>query len=333
MSNIMDKLLAEEKEAEAMMYGDKEEAPSEEALSPEQEEEVSAPEGESTEAESEAEVAGESEKPKRVNWKKRFIGYKSATDDTLRELRERNHYLENQQGILKTQLNELSTALQTFKAEAESKKDPFEGVFSQEDVDLLGPEALAAMKKAALATKSKEESSQSSAELKALKAELNQIKQQEKARQQARAKKESDDSLESMKVKLAKMIPQFEAIDSDPNFTEFLNDLDSHSDHIRLDLFSNAVNQRDVAGAARFYKEYAQLSQSKESFLDDYVTPAGDGATQSDPQARGKKHFHVSEYESFMDDLTKGKYKGREKEAQKLEMMFDKAFMEDRIYE
>jgi uncharacterized phage infection (PIP) family protein YhgE len=333
MSNIMEKLLKEEKEAEELLYGQSEENPSEtEAPSPEVEEEETAPVEESSETSEETKDKTDP-KPKRENWKKRYIGYKSSTDKTIRDLRLEVHDYHDRFKALEAKYNNLVEQYTKIRDEIESARDPFEGVFSQDDIDTLGPEALEAMKKAALATKVKEATD--SSEVTELREEINRLKKAEQERKAAARAEEDDKSLRDLQARLERMIPKFSQIDNDPGFGEWLNDLDEASGQLKIDLLTNAVNSRDVVGVARFYKEYSEsLEAPKDSFMDDYITPEADAVDSVAPDGRqNKKRYHISEYEEFMDELTKGTYRGREKEAKKIELAFDKAFLEGRVYE
>jgi len=326
MSKIMEKLLEEEKAAEKEMYGS-EENPSPEAPSTEDDGYEDAPEEESVEESNQPE-----EKPKRTNWKKRFIGYKTATDETISKLREELYSNESKAKLLEQQVEQLTAQIKELR-ESAPPEDPFKDVFTEEDKNLLGEEALEAMKKAALATK-REEKKETDPEVQQLKAELAEWKRREAEKAKRDAEEAYARSMDDLKVRLEKLVPDFESIDVDEAFGEYLQDIDDYSDHLRFDLFQKAVQNYDVAGVARFYQDFkAKSNKPKSSFLDDHITPEGDTATSDSPERNAKRRYHIDEYTSFMDDLTKGKYRGREKEAQKLEMMYDKAMVEGRIYE
>ena len=328
MSEIMDKLLAEEKEAEQLMYGEQEENPSEEAPSTEEAEVI--PESSETESlETEDPAETEQPKPKRTNWKKRFIGYKKSTDEKLAELRGTVHNYELQLSDLQQHIKDLTASYNDLVAKTQSEKDPFDGVFTKEDEDLLGAEALDAMKKAALATKVEQKEDPRIAQLEK-KLAMQEAKEAE--RKKLEAERAQAQSMEELTRKLKELVPNFEQIDTDDAFGAYLNDMDDYSDNIRMDLFQTAVRNGDVAGTARFYKGFME-STNKTSVFDEHIMPTGDGADDSDPSRRVKKMFHISEYNKFMDDYSKGRYRGREKEAQKLEKMYDKAYLEGRIYE
>jgi hypothetical protein len=328
MSEVMDRLLREEKEAEAMMYG--EEPVEEQAQATEEPDEDDAQEEldhseESVEASEEPETT---EKPQRVNWKKRFIGYKDSTDITIRDLRHDNASYRVQISDLKDEIESLRKQLYELEKKKEPVTDPFEGVFTQEDIDLLGPEAIEAMKKVALAQR-KEPAPDPRIER--LEREAKENRERERERAKREAEKSDAEQKEYLRNKLEELIPNFEKIDEDPGFAKYLNEVDPLSRKVRMDLFANSVNTLDVAGVARFYKEFS--GKSKESFMDDFITPTGDGATDSAPERTGKKIHRLADYEQFMDDITKGKYRGREKEARKLELMYDKAYQEGRLVE
>ena len=155
------------------------------------------------------------------------------------------------------------------------------------------------------------------------------------AEAKARAEVMEQDEADDFRQRLVAAIQDFEVIDLDQNFGEYLKGVDTASQMPRLHLYRQAIQSRDVLGVARFYNEYRETRpKSPEEFLEEQVVPEGDAAGPVSPEVNsnaGKKRYHISEYESFMDDRTKGKWRGREKEAIKLEKMFDKAFMEDRM--
>lgn len=324
MNAIMERLLREEKEAEVQMYG---EEPAEEQALPTIEEEVeTAPEEESSEDTS-TDTDDTEPQQKRVNWKKRFIGYKTSTDETLASLRREVVSLRQENEDLRDEVAKLQKQLYELQKRTTPVDDPLADVFTQEDVDLLGPEAIAAMKKAALAGREVKPDPR----VDKLEKELRDTRRRELERAKAEAAKSDAEAKQFLRDKLEELIPNFEKVDEDPRFAKFLQDVDPLSNRVRMNLFAAAVNTLDVAGVARFYRDF--INGRPGSFTDEFISPTGDGATQSNPDRDSRKIHRLSDYEKFMDDVTKGRYRGREKEARKLELMYDKAYQEGRLVE
>jgi len=325
MSNIMEKLKAEEAEAEKLMYGSEENPSEVEAPSTEEEGYEDAPEEESVEVAETPE-----KKPKRENWKKRFIGYKSSTDETLRKQRETIYEQEQRISELEARVEQLQ-AENVKLQQALPPEDEFKDVFTEDDVNLLGEEALEAMKKAARAVKPQVKSQDP--EISELKREVAEWKAKEARRRELALQKDKEARDIELRERVKHLVPNYEEIDVEPAFGDYLQDLDEASGLVRFDLFKSAVDNFDVAGVARFYQSYAKSKAPRESFIEDHIMPEGDAPTADSPERNAKRRYHISEYVEFMDDVTKGHYKGREKEAQKLELMYDKAMVEGRIYE
>lgn len=320
---IFEKLDREEKEAEELLFGKREvenlEEPKEEATTPTQpqEPEVTQPVVE--------------EEDDKNSWKKRFTNFKATADNTIFKLRKENAALKSDIATIAERNEVILSELVELKKKASSKmkEESFNEVFTQEDVDLLGPEAIDVFKRAVKKVSNPEENE----ELKVLKDEVRQLKQ-EKIRSLKKEQEDVDhEEFSGLKVKLAKLVPDWEEIDVDPNFLTFLDELDEVELVPRKELFSSAVQSRRAKNVATFYNEFkSQRPLKKDDILSKKITPVGNGgAPMNTEKDNNKKTYTIEEYNKFMDDYTKGRYRGKEKEAKLIESKFDKAFLEGRI--
>lgn len=314
---ILEKLIQEEKEAEEMLFGKSEEnlEQAESTLVPE---EIKQPE-----------VI--EQKPEPVeDWKKRFTNFKATADNTIYQLRKDNASLKSEIATLSEKNNSVTQELVSIKKQIQSKQkeESYNELFTQEDRDILGSEAIDIFKKAVKKVAPPEENE----ELKALKEELNIIKQDKIKRLKREKESVEEESFAKLRAKLSDLVSDWEQIDVDPKFIAFLDELDEIDLVPRKELFSNAVNNRSVRGVASFYESYKnQRSPSKEEILSKKITPVGTKGESIDMDNNNNETFNINDYDKFMDDFARGKYKGKEKEAKIIEARYDRAFMEGRM--
>lgn len=342
----LDKLKEQEAELESLFYGEKEDNPSKEddqttdqdeieATSQDDETEQGLSFEESTEVITQDDDETESEedpvKPKRkgVSWKKRFTSYKASTDATIHSLRMEVAKYKSDLADAYDARNEAIREFNAFKKSIEDAKDPYDGIITAEDRELLGEEELEIIKKITKANKQGDNS-----KVEALEAEVQNLRKQ--ASDNMRKEKEDLSRMadERFRAGLEKAVDNFNEYDTDPNFVEWLNEIDIHSGEPRMKSFNIAVSNRDILGTAHFFNAYvAQKPKTKEEILSSKVKPVGSTGVASDTSInKGDKNvYSLKDYENFMTDVTRGKYKGREQEAKKIEARYDKAFYEGRI--
>lgn len=324
---IFEKLVQEEKEAEKLLFGENLEE-KEATLEEQKEKKEQIKEPEKVEVVEQPVVVEEKE-----DWKKRFTNFKATADNTIFQLRKENASLKSDIASLTEKNEAVLSELVDIKKQISKKKkeDSFDELFTQEDKELLGADAINIFKKAVKKVAPQHEDNE---ELKVLKDELKQLKQ-DRIRQLKKEKETvEEESFSKLKEKLSVVVDDWQQIDSDPKFLTYLDEVDEIEGVTRKELFSSAVQSRRVKEVASFYKDYkAQRSPKKEEILSKKITPVGTKSTPVDADKDVKKTYTIGEYNKFMDDLTKGKYKGKEKEAKLIEAKFDKAFFEGRIIE
>jgi len=319
----LEKLHEEEKALDKLVYGE-EETPT----SP-QEEEVKT-EDKVEEESKQPEVDQKPKKP-RTSWKKRYTNYKATTDNTIFELRKELAAWKSQVASKDSIVEDLQKELSKLKQKLTEKVDPFEGVITKEDEDLIGPEAVEIIKKA---VKSRPTTDDSRYQM--LQEEIESLKREKREQLKREAEAVEKDSLLNLKRKLTALVPDWETLDLEDGFKEYINDADPASGLPRSKFFLNAVSTFDVERVASFYNAYKALKpKSKEEILESKVTPAGGGSEENDKKVdESKKIYSIQDYNRFMDDLAKGKYNSTaqlRKEAAVLERKFDLAIMEGRM--
>lgn len=347
--SVLDKLRAEEAEMERRMKGE-EGNPSEEEIEAtptgevENNDDDTFVEGDETftedgddDGEGSAEATTQEPKAKpeakpnqqqRVSWKKRYATYKASTDSTIYGLRQELASVKSELADKYDEIDELSKEISELKKNVSAGKDPFEGVISPEDREIIGDEAVDVIKKIIDSKPEDPRVTEMQKEIERYRKE----KTESLRREQEKLKRESQSQF---KDKLLAKVKNFETVDSDPEFHSYLQEIDEDSGVPRGKLFAAAVASRDVKGTARFYLDFESLKpKTREEILSSKVSPKGSNhSVVDDSGSKNKKTYKISEYEKFMTDLTKGKYRGREKEAKQIEASFDRALQEGRVVE
>lgn len=260
----------------------------------------------------------ETPKAKRINWKKRFINLKSSQDATIYSLRTDN-------ANLKAQLLELDAKVSNMVSNVKTD-DPFDTLFTEEDKDVLGEEALDIFTKASKAAVDSAVSP--------LKAKLEEEKQHRVKQQQIEVRDQRKAADTIFLEKLGNLVPDYDELDYDPGFKKWMDEPDTYSGFQRKQLLHNAKNSGDVVRVAEFFVEYQQLTASpreeSNKALEKAVGPTGSNASQVNTEQKFRT-YTMTEVEAFYDSVNRGKYIGKESEAKALEAKYDKAFAEGRI--
>ena len=330
-SSILTKLEEEEKEAEKLMYGDQTTGTDEGEAGPDQESEVTL---EAPDDQDDGDDQPTGEKNKRTDWKNRFTRYKASTDLTINQLRQDRAKLVSDVDDLKTRLSEVMKKFKSMEAKHAESFDPTEGIITPEQEELLGPEAVTVLKNIAktLIVQAREGTQP---EVDTLREQLEELQRKRAEETKKAAELEQRQDMANFKDRLVRAVPDFDKLDVDEKFGEYLEGVDEASGYPRVHLYKTAIQGRDVLGVARFYNDFRSTKpKTRKDILEESVSPVGDSASTSSPldaSSGSKKRYSIQDYNTFMDDQSKGLYRGREKEARQKEMMFDKAFVEDRI--
>ena len=277
------------------------------------------PEGEGVIAEPKPDVSSEAEgdaspqqKPEQEDFKKRFTNYKAHADVTIAGLRQSNVALNEEL----SELRKTVMGLQSKLAET-TKEDPYEGLFTEEEKDLVGEETLAALKKA-----------QDAALNSRLKPLQEQIEAERKRRleiEKQQLEREKSELNTTFRQKLESIVPDYKRVDLDPKFGKWMAEPDEVSGYPRINMFKAAQSAGDVGRVAEFFKEFIRLT-TPEDKLAKKVTPPSQGApvTPKKPKTSG---LTLKEIDKFYDDVSRGKYRNRPKQQQEMERKIDDHLM------
>lgn len=261
------------------------------------------------------------EPKKRSSWKERFSSYKASTDKTISNLRKENSGLFQKLNEYEKRIDELSAKIADM---ASRGKDPFSEVITQEDIDTIGPEAVDIVKKA---TKKATESA-----IDPLRKELEELKAREAIAKQRKLEEARQQSYNNFLSDLGRMVPDYKDLDVNPKFASYLNSLDPYTGELRMDAFRRAENYLDAERVADFFLDFRESQpKSKKELLEERITPEGSNGASAPVVNKKQDTFTAKEVEKFYNDLTRGVYRGKQKEANELEARITRAYIEGKI--
>ncbi len=150
---------------------------------------------------------------------------------------------------------------------------------------------------------------------------------------------------QSVYDELTKAVPDWETVNKDPDFLAWLSEVDVYAGRKRGDMLQEAFQKSDAPRVRRFFEGFAaertSVSQEQQApvagrnpktTLNDMVAPgrprnAGNTTAAQD----GKKLWQQREVQAFYADVQRGRYRGKEKEKNRLERDIIAAANEGRI--
>lgn len=267
-----------------------------------------------TEAPVKPELVPQAQQPEE-DWEKRYKNLRASRDENLWKT--------------KTQLSAALETINTLQSEVRKLQksqptvDPLEGVFTDEDTETLGSATIEAMRRA---TKKATE-----AATKPLQEQLELERNAREKQAEELAKQSAQDAYGIFLKRVADAVPDWDAINFDPNFAKWMEDPD-YDGTPRKNYFHQAEAQGNSALVIRYMKEYKEASKPKDK-LASKVAPVGDRAsvTAIDQKKPGGQTISKVYIDKFYDDLARGRYRGRTSEANAIEAAIDKAVMEGRV--
>lgn len=304
---------------------------SEEKHSPEESEEKSPDTSLSNEdqnAEAKTEVVKQDKpEPKKketsdIDWKDRYSSLRSHHDGLVYELRSEVASLKEQLVSATKTINKLQEA----QVAAPKANTDYSDILSEEEKEVLGPEAVAALNK--MTQKAMESA------VNPLKDQLNEEKQRRLSNEEREAKDSRVKAQQIFLHRLGQLVPDYQEIDKDPNFVKWCDGLDIYSGVPRKVLFRRAESTGDVSRVAEFFVQYRNETQKKTASdpLEEHVNPTGEGSAETAAKNKdGKKVWSMAQVDKFYDDVAKGRYRGRQKLVEQIEADIDAAVAEGRL--
>jgi len=265
-------------------------------------------------------------KKKREDYKKRWKNFKAYHDSEKykdnkikAEAFQKIADLTKEVDLLKGQLqeNDVSTP--------RSVKD----LVSQEELDIIGDEGVSSIDK--ITRKAIAEA------VNPLKEQLDKAHADSITATEREAQAARENASKFFLKRLGELVPDFQSLDTDTGFEEYLKGTDPASGASRFSLFKRAQDSGDVGRVADFFNGYKKTRKpTATETLSRKITPQATGGYSPEQTAiangGSKQVYKMSDYNAFMADVNKGKkYAGRQSEVDAIEHEFDMAFMEGRI--
>lgn len=224
---------------------------------------------------------------------------------------------------LKAQVDSLRKAAETKPVEPAKPATP-EKLVTDADVEAFGSDLIEVQRKVA-----REVAAEFRSELDAMRAE------NEKLREQL-TNTGTQVSEASFEQRLYRMVPDFEAVNADPKWIAWLNEVDPLLRAPRATVAQQAFNRGDAEGVAHYVAMFKQSikpvepAADKTEELERQIQP-NRSATSTPPTSQKGKVYTNAEIEKMFRKATDLGVKGRVEEARKLEAEIDAAFMEGRV--
>ena len=261
------------------------------------------------------------EKQQRVSWKNRFINYKTTTDKTIFGLRKEVARLSAEAAEAYKRVDEISAKLAALQS---SSTDPFAEVITADDVLNVGEEAIDIVKKVAKKA--------SEATAVPLQDEIKRLRAEKVAEERRRAEEQHKTAYNTFLTVLSDLVPDYAAINVDSKFAEYMEGYDEHTGAKRIDAFRQAEQYLDANRVADFFLDYKESRpRSKRETLEDHMTPDNSAGSNAPPSKAKVETFTARQVEDFFNDIARGVYRNRQKEANEIEARITKAYVEGRI--
>lgn len=131
---------------------------------------------------------------------------------------------------------------------------------------------------------------------------------------------------------VAASVPDWETINVEPGFVEWLNEIDPLLGNTRMSALTAAREALDAARVVFIFSTYKRERGSSAQSSDELAKQVSPRAAASAaPVATGGGTVSQRQIVQFYSDLRRGEYAGREQEAARLEEVFNQAIAEGRV--
>jgi hypothetical protein len=224
---------------------------------------------------------------------------------------------------LKAQVDNLRKASETKPVEP-AKPKAAEKLVTDADVEAFGEDLIEVQRKVA-----REVAAEFRGELDAMRAENDKLREQ-------LTSTGTQVSEASFEQRLYRMVPDFEAVNADPKWIAWLNEVDPLLRAPRSSVAQQAFNRGDAEGVAHYVALFKQNSKPVEPTADrteelERQLQPNRGATSAPPTSQKGKVYTNADIEKMFRKAADLGTKGQTDAAKKLEAEIDAAFMEGRV--
>lgn len=224
---------------------------------------------------------------------------------------------------LKAQVDNLRKASETKPVEPAKPAAPAKLV-TDADVEAFGSDLIEVQRKVA-----REVAAEFRGELDAMRAENDKLREQ-------LTSTGTQVSEASFEQRLYRMVPDFEAVNADPKWIAWLNEVDPLLRAPRSSVAQQAFNRGDAEGVAHYVSLFKQNSKpveptaDKTEELERQIQP-NRGATSATPTSQKGKVYADADIQKMFRKATDLNIRGQSDAAKKLEAEIDAAYMEGRV--
>ena len=258
-------------------------------------------------------------------WRGRF----NTTEGLLR--REREERAREQAGQ-SAQLQLLQRQLSELQGQIDATRDPLAELdlaqlFSEEQIAQYGEDHLRAVLRAAQTTLQPQLQQLLSREMAPLREELEHTRQ---SVAQAR-RSEASQAYEGFLGELARQVPEWQQVNEDPRFHQYLEQVDEATGEQRQALLSLFEQRRDAARVARLFGEFLRRGGAQPT-RDPHKRLLPDGSPDGgNPPPDSRPAITQAQIRQFQADVARGRYRGRAREQAAMQKRIDEAYVANRI--
>lgn len=232
--------------------------------------------------------------------------------------------LRNEVADLKTQLSTAITKLEA--ASQQTKADPVERLVTDKDVEDFGGDLVDLIKRQATEI--------AQAEVKRLQEENAQLREE----LTGVSERQGDIARQNYFSDLGRIVPDYEEINTDQRFLDWLSEVDPLSGFQRQEYLTNAFNTYDVARTATLFNTFKELTGSTQAKpkqppkeLVRQVAPGTSKASAQTITNPNEKIWSMAEIDRFYKDVARGVFKGNDAEQARIEAEIDLAVQQGRL--
>tara|TARA_B100002019_G_scaffold273155_1_gene268990 strand:+ start:3909 stop:4904 length:996 start_codon:yes stop_codon:yes gene_type:complete len=269
----------------------------------------------------------EGSQEKSTNWQQKYKTLQGMYNAEVPQLKQ----LVQEQGAKINQFEQLMATINQQKQQQQQAPQP---ILSEKEVEEYG-ESIDIMRKV-----TKEETGNLLGEVSALKAQIAQMAQNTVPQVQQLANQVGDTQEQLFWSKLATVVPNWQELNEDENFQNWLLEVDPLTGMARQAYLEDAQRRYDVDRVAAFFTTWSglngngsaqQVKSTNQNELKQQVAPKKSRSAGAAAPTGSKPSYTTADIAAFYDDIRKGKFKGREDERAKIERDIFAAQAEGRI--
>lgn len=229
---------------------------------------------------------------------------------------------------LSSQLNAALTRLDEATRQAKEAPKSAEPLVTDQDVEAFGSDLIDVIKRQATEVARQE----MAAELDRVEAEKQQLLEQ----LNGVSERQMSNDRRVFFADLERLVPDYEAVNMDPRFLDWLAEADPLSGMPRQEYLNNAYGMFDVQRTATVFNTWKQIvgapqARQPAKKLERQVAPGTSKVSTQATQSSQERLWSQAEIEGFYRDVQKGAFRGNEAEQARIEAEIDLAVVEGRI--